>query len=75
MTLVATWYGGILEIGRFSYEYGIVTWLIFGVFYYIAALIYATVFVPKILSSNFNSIPDASSLTSNLSAEFNSASV
>ena len=34
-TLVSTWYGGILEVGRFSYENGIVTWLIFGVFYYL----------------------------------------
>ena len=24
-TLVSTWYGGILEIGRFSYENGIIT--------------------------------------------------
>ena len=31
-TLVSTWYGGILEIGRFSYENGIITWIIFGFF-------------------------------------------
>ena len=36
-TLVSTWYGGILEIGRYSYENGIITWVIFGVTYYIAA--------------------------------------
>ena len=59
MTLVATWYGGILEIGRFSYEYGIVTWLIFGVFYYLAAILYSIFLVPKISSNNFNTIPDA----------------
>ena len=29
-TLVSTWYGGILEVGRFTYENGIVTWIIFG---------------------------------------------
>ena len=32
---------GILEIGRFDYINGFVTWLIFGFFYYIAALIFA----------------------------------
>ena len=39
-TLVSTWYGGILEIGRFSYQNGIVTWIIFGLFYYIAAILF-----------------------------------
>ena len=59
MTLVATWYGGILEVGRFSYEYGLVTWFVFGLFYYIAAIIYAVFFVPKISSYNFSTIPEA----------------
>ena len=59
MTLVATWYGGILEIGRFTYEHGVVSWFVFGVFYYIAALLYAIILVPKISSYNFSSIPDA----------------
>ena len=59
MTLVATWYGGILEIGRFSYEYGVVTWLMFGIFYYFAAIFYSIFLVPKISSNNFNTIPDA----------------
>ena len=31
-TLVSTWYGGILAVGRFTYENGIVTWIIFGFF-------------------------------------------
>ena len=29
ITLVATWYGGILGIGENTYSYGIQTWLIF----------------------------------------------
>ena len=58
MTLVSTWYGGILEIGRFGYEYGIVSWLILGVFYYIAAALYATVIAPKISTYSFGSIPE-----------------
>ena len=48
MTLVSTWYGGILEVGRFSHTYGISTILVFGVFYYLAAIVYAYIFVPKI---------------------------
>ncbi len=63
MTLVATWYGGILEIGRFSYEYGVVTWFVFGVFYYLAAILYAMFFVPKISLNNFHTIPEAFSKT------------
>jgi SSS family solute:Na+ symporter len=28
MTLVSTWYGGILGVGEFSYRYGIESWII-----------------------------------------------
>jgi len=56
-TLVSTWYGGILEIGRFSNQNGISTWLVFGLFYYIAALIYARYIVDCISVSNNESIP------------------
>ena len=59
MTLVSTWYGGILEVGRFTYNHGITTILIFGVFYYIAALLYAFIIVPQIKNSNFETIPQA----------------
>jgi len=50
-TLVSTWYGGILEVGRFTYENGIVTWIIFGLFYYIAALLFVKYIAPKIIES------------------------
>ena len=56
-TLVSTWYGGILEIGRFSYDNGVSTWLVFGLFYYIAALIYARYIVDRISISKNESIP------------------
>ena len=46
-TLVSTWYGGILEVGRFTYENGIVTWIIFGFFYYIAALLFIKYIAPR----------------------------
>ena len=56
-TLVSTWYGGILEVGRFSYENGIVTWLVFGVFYYFAAICFSYFLVPKIINGKIQSIP------------------
>ena len=57
-TLVTTWYGGILEIGRFSYQNGIVTWIIFGLYYYIAALIYGFYIGPILYKNNISSIPN-----------------
>ena len=50
MSLVCTWYGGILEVGRYSYEHGIVSFVMFGLFYYLAAAIYALIIAPKISS-------------------------
>lgn len=40
-TLVSTWYGGILGVGEYSFRFGISNWLVFGVPYYLAALIFA----------------------------------
>ena len=40
-TLVSTWYGGILGVGEYTFLYGISNWLVFGVPYYAAALIFA----------------------------------
>ena len=56
-TLVSTWYGGILEVGRFTYENGIVTWVIFGLFYYIAALLFVKFIAPKIIELKIPTIP------------------
>ena len=57
-TLVSTWYGGILEVGRFTYENGIVTWIIFGLFYYIAAILFVKYIAPKIIESSIPTIPE-----------------
>jgi len=56
-TLVSTWYGGILEVGRFTYENGIVTWIIFGGFYYLAAVLFVRFIAPKIVENNIPTIP------------------
>jgi solute:Na+ symporter, SSS family len=36
-TLVTTWYGGILGIGEYAWRFGISTWVVFGLPYYLAA--------------------------------------
>jgi SSS family solute:Na+ symporter len=45
-TLVTTWYGGILGVGEFTYLYGISSWVVFGLPYYIFALLFA-IFIAK----------------------------
>ncbi|MCS5614510.1 MAG: sodium:solute symporter family protein, partial [Candidatus Marinimicrobia bacterium] len=40
-TLVTTWYGGILGLGENTYLYGVQTWFIFALPYYIFGLIFA----------------------------------
>ena len=58
MTLVSTWYGGILGVGEFSYRYGISNWVIQGVPYYIFALVFAVVLAKRIRATNLTTIPD-----------------
>lgn len=57
-TLVATWYGGVLGVGEFSFRYGISNWIVFGVPYYLAALIFAVLLAERARRSEALSIPD-----------------
>lgn len=57
-TLVATWYGGILGVGENTYLYGIQSWFIFGLPYYVFAILYAFLLAPKIREKTFVSIPE-----------------
>jgi len=57
-TLVTTWYGAILGIGENTFLYGLQTWFIFSLPYYIFALGYALWIAPKIRQSESISIPD-----------------
>jgi SSS family solute:Na+ symporter len=57
-TLVTTWYGGILGIGEYAWRYGISTWLVFGVPYYLAAVLFALWLAPRLRRSNAITIPD-----------------
>ena len=57
-TLVATWYGGVLGVGEYSYRFGISNWLVMGVPYYLAALLFAFALARRARASASLSIPD-----------------
>ena len=57
-SLVATWYGGILGLGENTYLYGIQTWFILAMPYYVFGLIFAFFVAEKISLEKFISIPD-----------------
>lgn len=57
-TLVTTWYGGILGVGEYSYRYGLANWLVFGVPYYVGALLFALLFARRARQVALYTIPD-----------------
>lgn len=57
-TLVTTWYGGILGVGEYAWRFGVSTWVVFGLPYYAAALIFAFWLAPRLRRSGAASIPD-----------------
>ncbi len=57
-SLVSTWYGGILGVGEFSFNYGLSNWLVFGVPYYLAAGIFAIFLAKKARESEVLTIPE-----------------
>jgi len=57
-TLVCTWYGGILGIGESVAYFGIGTWLLLGVPYYVFAFIYAQTMSRRVRSAEALSIPE-----------------
>ncbi|MBM4172044.1 MAG: sodium:solute symporter family protein [Ignavibacteria bacterium] len=58
MTNVSTWYGGILGVGEFTYNSGLLSWVTQGLPYYLFALLFAFFFAEKIQSSSLFTIPD-----------------
>jgi len=58
ITLVSTWYGGIIGIGENTYKNGLQTWTIFGLPYYIFATIFAFLIAGKINQSKSISLPE-----------------
>ncbi|MFC2088686.1 sodium:solute symporter [Calditrichota bacterium] len=57
-TLVTTWYGGILGIGEFTYLHGVSTWIVFGLPYYIFAVLFAFFLAHKVRKENQFTIAD-----------------
>ncbi len=57
-TLVATWYGGILGIGEYTYQYGISNWVVLGLPYYIFAILFAYLLAPHIREAATYSLAD-----------------
>ncbi len=58
LTNVATWYGGILGIGEFTYNFGLLSWFTQGLPYYIFAVIFAFTLAPKITKVSLTTIPE-----------------
>jgi len=57
-SLVSTWYGGILGVGEFTYQYGLSNWLVFGLPYYLAAFLFAIFLAKRARQSEVLTIPD-----------------
>lgn len=57
-TLVSTWYGGILGVGESASYFGLGTWVLIGVPYYLFGLIYALTVSRRVRESDSISIPD-----------------
>ena len=58
MSLVSSWYGGVLGVGEFSYRYGISNWVTQGLPYYVFAAIFAGFLAKKVRATNHFTIPD-----------------
>jgi SSS family solute:Na+ symporter len=57
-TLVATWYGGILAVGEFTYESGLANWTTQALPYYLFAILFALFLAPRVRSASLYTIPD-----------------
>lgn len=57
-TLVSTWYGGILGIGESVTYFGVGTWLLMGVPFYLFAILYALVYAKRVRQADQISIPE-----------------
>lgn len=58
-TLVSTWYGGILGVGEYSYQFGISQWLILGFPFYVFSALFAWLLAGKIRMNKALSLPEA----------------
>lgn len=57
-SLVTTWYGGILGVGEYTWQYGVSNWLVFGVPYYLYAALFAIFIARRARRSQMLTVPD-----------------
>ncbi|HEY6196472.1 MAG TPA: sodium:solute symporter family protein [Candidatus Eisenbacteria bacterium] len=57
-TLVATWYGGILGVGEYTWRYGVANWLVFGAPYYLGAALFALFLARRAREAELLTLPD-----------------
>jgi len=57
-SLVSSWYGGILGVGEYSYKHGLSNWVVFGLPYYIGAILFALFIAKKARRTKLYTIPD-----------------
>lgn len=57
-TLVSTWYGGVLGIGESVQYYGLGTWVLMGVPYYVFGIVYALWLAPRVRDADQISLPE-----------------
>jgi len=57
-TMVATWYGGILGVGEYAWRHGVSNWLVFGVPYYLYAVVFALFLAGRARRSDVLTLPD-----------------
>jgi SSS family solute:Na+ symporter len=58
VTLVATWYGGVLGVGEYSYLHGLSNWLVLGAPYYVGAFLFALLFAERAREIGATTLPD-----------------
>ncbi len=58
VTLVSTWYGGVLGVGEYSYVHGISNWLVLGAPYYVGTLLFAVLYAERARMKGTSTLPD-----------------
>ena len=58
MTLVSTWYGGVLGVGEYSYLHGLSNWVALGGPYYLAGLLFAFLLARRAREANLVTVPE-----------------
>jgi len=58
VTLVSTWYGGVLGVGEYSYVHGLSNWLVLGVPYYVGTFLFAVLYAERARATDNATLPD-----------------